>query len=75
MTLAQAVDKAVLQTVNQVMRCKQCLKTGDDCKNCKLDLLDQLYLNVLNNHPDGLGAKVLQTISDKQTEVMYPNHK
>jgi len=60
------IDQAVLQKMTQIVN-------SQASKDAKYEMLDQLYLDVTNHHPDGLAAKVLREISDTQTNVLYPN--
>ena len=62
------MNQEILAQANEIMRSRA---TKDE----KYDALDQLYLSVLNRHPDGLGAAVLETISYAQTIVLYPDWK
>lgn len=49
---------------------------ASDCpQHVKYDDLDELQLWVMREHPDHWAAKVIQTISDAQTRVMYPEWK
>jgi hypothetical protein len=41
-------------------------------KDRKYQLLDELYLWVMREHPDGLGAAVLDAIDAAQVRVLYP---
>lgn len=41
----------------------------------KLERLEELWFKVVNEHPDGFAAKVLDQISNTQTSLMYPNWK
>jgi hypothetical protein len=56
------LDRAVLEGINQVM---------GSARPDKFEALDRLQIFVMDNHPDGLSADVLQEISDAQTRCLY----
>lgn len=60
------IDQVVLQKMTRIIN-------SPASKDEKYELLDQLYLQVTNHHPDGLAAGVLKVIDEAQTEVLYPN--
>lgn len=68
MVTKQDMDRAVLQQVERIVRSR----AGSDER---YQMLDRLYLSVTNHHPDGLGARVLDVISQTQTQVLYPEWK
>lgn len=62
------IDQAILTQVHRIVQSRA-------SKDDKYQALDQLYLHVIGNHPDGLGAQVLETISQASTRVLYPDWK
>lgn len=67
-TLAEAVHKAATERMTRIVN-------GYDCPEDKARLLDELYIRVMETHPDGSAASVLTVIAEAQTKIMYPNWK
>jgi hypothetical protein len=62
------IDRAVLQKIERIMKLSA-------SRDTKYELLDQLQLTVMQQHPDGLAADVLQNISAATTQVLCASRK
>ena len=63
MTSVIAADKAVQKKVTEIVN--SCASYGD-----KYRMLDELYFAIINHHPQGMAADVLQVVSEAQTLVI-----